>query len=495
MSSSQAANSQSSRELRQVPFALESDRVASRWSRKVAIDIVTFLDVMAVVLGAFFPVWIYYVFGNVAPNIFLTIQSSLVAAVIVVVLMKMWGMYDTNEIHNLPERPACIFGSVLVAFVAVLGLGIPYIIDHAQLWVWYVTWGCATYTMLLANRDISRIVLKKLTAAGRFDTRVAVFGAGKIARRVHDQLANPALGVTFVGVFDDRFDDGRVDPDGLEVRGGLDDLIAWSRAEQVDKIVVALPQVADERMAWITRQLEKLPVSVHIVTHMASDLVEHGITHTVSNIGDVGLLDVKRKALCDWSPIIKRVEDLVVGSIALFFVAMIAPFIAIAIYLEDGGPILFRQRRRGLNMREFDVLKFRTMTCDDEVSSVEQAKKNDPRVTWIGKFLRRFSLDELPQILNVMHGDMSLVGPRPHAVAHDDEFGTALEQYANRHQVKPGITGLAQVNGARGETSTLDKLEERVSYDIEYIKTWSLWLDLQILSRTIWAVLAGQNAY
>lgn len=469
--------------------------VPHRWSRTVAVDCVAMQDVVAIVAGAFLPVAIYAVFGGVAVDYALTIQSSLLASIVVVMLLRSWGMYDTNKIHDLPEHPDRLFAALAAAFCAVVGLGIPQAIEHAHLWVWYATWGCASYTLLLLNRAVSRSVLKRMTAAGLFDQRIAVFGAGKVARRVHDQLSDPSLGVRFVGVYDDRVDCERVDTEGLCIAGGLDDLIAAGRESAVDRIIIALPQVADGRIAMITGKLERLAVSVHVVTHLASDLVDVDCHHKVSNIGDVGLLDVKAKALSDWAPIVKRWEDIVFGSLALAIVSLIAPFIALAIKLESPGPVLFRQRRRGLNMKEFEVLKFRTMTCMENGEDVRQAERNDPRVTRVGAFLRRFSLDELPQLVNVIKGEMSLVGPRPHAIAHDDEFSSAIERYANRHQVKPGITGLAQVNGYRGETRTMGHLEKRVQFDIEYIKNWSFLLDLKILARTGLAVIFGTNAY
>ena len=374
-------------------------------------------------------------------------------------------------------------------------MGIPYALKNSQLWVWYASWGCATYTLMLANHLVSGHFLKEMTAAGRFNERVAVFGAGKIARRVHDQLSDKALGIKFVGVFDDRSEKNRVDPEGLDVAGGLEDLIGAARDGMIDKIVIALPQVAESRMETIVAKLERLPVSVHIVTHIASDIIGKSSTHKVSSIRDVGLLDVKPKALSDWAPILKRGVDVLISSIALLVGVFIFPIIALAIKLDSPGPVLFRQRRRGLNLKEFEVLKFRTMVDDGDNTDLRQAQKDDPRVTRVGRFLRRFSLDELPQVPNVMSGEMSLVGPRPHAISHDEEMASTLEQYANRHQVKPGITGLAQVNGWRGETRTLDQLEKRVALDIEYIKKWSLLLDLKILARTFWVVLKGKNAY
>ncbi|MCH9808330.1 MAG: undecaprenyl-phosphate glucose phosphotransferase [Alphaproteobacteria bacterium] len=495
MSASPAITNDQSAELALNATAPSKTSPKQVWSRKVAVDIVALLDATAIILGAFLPVTIYANFGGLDPNWILTLQSAIAASVVAFFILRSWGMYDPSRLNDFPEYPGRLFAGLIIALFAVIGLGLPFAIQDAHLWVWYAAWASASYTMLLGVRGISRLVLKKLTAAGHFDQRVAVYGAGQIARRVHDHLTSGQLGIHFNGVFDDRMGQDRVNPEGLLVAGRLDDLIEASRNEKIDQIIIALPQVAEGRIATIARQLERLPVSVHIVTHIASDLVENTNKHRVSNLGPIGMLDVKSKALSGWGPIVKRTEDIVLGTLLLIASAPLWPLIALAIKAESKGPALFRQRRRGLNKSEFEVLKFRTMTVMEDGDDVQQAEKNDPRITRVGAVLRRLSLDELPQLINVLKGEMSLVGPRPHAISHDDEFGDKIERYANRHQVKPGITGLAQVRGLRGPTDTEAKLEERLACDIEYISNWSLLQDLSLLARTFWVVLIGKNAY
>lgn len=472
----------------------KKSKTRKSWSRRVAADVVAIFDAAAIVLGAFLPVTIYSNFGGLDANWILTLQSSIAASVIAFFLLKSWGMYDEERLHDLPEHPVRLLAALLISLFAVVGLGLPYAVQNSHLWIWYAAWASASYTLLLGIRGMARFQLKNLTAAGRFDQRVAVYGAGQIARRVHDHLTNGKLGIHFSGVYDDRIDNDRVNPEGLTVTGRLDDLIEASRNEEIDQIIIALPPVAEGRIASIAAKLERLPVSIHIVTHIASDLIANNANHRVSSLGTVGMLDVKRKALSDWAPIIKRTEDLVLGSVFLLLAAPLFPLIALAIKAESNGPVFFRQRRRGLNSQEFEVYKFRTMTVMENGSEVRQAVENDHRVTRVGAVLRRFSIDELPQLINVLKGEMSLVGPRPHAISHDDEFSNKLEHYANRHQVKPGITGLAQIRGLRGPTDTPEKLEKRLACDIEYISNWSLWRDLSILSETFWVVLKGRNA-
>jgi putative colanic acid biosynthesis UDP-glucose lipid carrier transferase len=338
------------------------------------------------------------------------------------------------------------------------------------------------------------VLLSRFTAAGRFDTRVAVFGAGVIARRVHDYLADPKLGIGFVGVYDDRQGQDRLNPEGLDVSGRLDDLIEAGRAGRVDQIIIALPQAADRRAAEVAKKLEQLPVSLHVVTHIASDLVDRVALHRVSSLGPVGMLDVKRKPLADWAPLVKRVEDYGIGAVLLLLCAPLLLVCAIAIKLDSAGPVFFRQRRRGLNQKVIEVMKFRTMSVMEDGPEVKQATKNDARITRVGRILRQSSLDELPQLFNVMKGEMSLVGPRPHALVHDEHWGELLETYANRHQVKPGMTGYAQVMGWRGETETPEKMQGRVEHDLAYIANWSLGNDLTILAKTVRVVVSGNNA-
>ena len=334
-----------------------------------------------------------------------------------------------------------------------------------------------------------------MTAAGHFDTRVAVYGAGTIARRVQDYLTSAAAGIHFVAAFDDRNEPGRIDDEGLTIHGNLEDLIKAGRNDAIDQIIIALPPGAEYRMAHIITQLQQLPVSIHIVTHLATDLIDNVLNHKVSAIGPVGMIDVKNKPLSDWAPILKQVEDYVLGAALSVLALPLCLLIALAIRLEGSGPILFAQRRHGLNKRVVNIYKFRTMSVMEDGPTVTQATPNDHRITCVGSALRRTSLDELPQLLNVLKGEMSLVGPRPHALVHDEQWSEMLETYANRHQVKPGITGLAQIQGLRGEIDTPEKIKERIESDLYYIQNWSLWLDMKILARTIGAVLTAKNAH
>jgi len=464
-------------------------------SRRVAVDLVGIADSLAVIVAGMVPATAYAAIDGSTIDWAKHLQICLITALIVYGCLKSFGMYDTSRLHELPVRPEKLLVSLGLAFFAILGLGLPITTRNASMWHWYMIWLSVGFVLLTGVRTSARLLLRRLTVAGIFDTCVAVYGSGAIARRVHDHLADTRLGIRFVGLFDDRTDAARRDPLAPVIVGSLDDLACKARAGELDRIIIALPQTAEDRTRQIARRLEHLPVSLHVVTHLASDLIEAGPAHTVSSIGSVGLIDVKSKPLADWSRIVKATEDYLLATIFLIAQTPLLALIAIAIRLDSKGPVLFHQRRRGINRQVFEVLKFRTMHVLEDGDDLKQATRNDPRVTRVGRVLRWLSLDELPQLWNVLRGEMSLVGPRPHALAHDDRFGDTVERYANRHQVKPGITGLAQISGFRGETETPYKIERRVALDLQYVDTWSLWLDLKILALTTIFGFYSKNAY
>lgn len=465
-----------------------------RWSRQVAADIVGLIDALSIAGSAMLPAAIYSYGGDLDIRWTQVVQNGLLCGIVACFLLRSWGMYDTTKMNAFPIKPRRLLAALLLSLTTVHGLGLPFKAEPGHLWIWYAVWLSAGFSLILWLRMVARGVLSSLTASGRFDTRVAVFGAGVIARRVHDHLTDPRLGIRFVGVYDDRKDQERMDSKGLAIDGRLEDLIAAGRAGEIDQIIIALPQVADRRVADIAKKLEQLPISLHVVTHIASDLVDVAPAHRVSSLGPVGLLDVKCKPLADWAPLLKRVEDYGLGAILLVIAMPVLLLCTIAIKLDSAGPVLFRQRRRGLNQKVIEVLKFRTMNVMEDGAVVRQATTDDKRITRVGRILRRTSLDELPQLINVLKGEMSLVGPRPHALVHDQHWDEMLESYANRHQVKPGITGFAQVMGWRGETETTQKMKSRVEHDLAYIADWSLGRDLTILAQTVRAVVRGNNA-
>ncbi len=465
-------------------------------SRRVAIDLVAFADVACILIGGILPAWILAKTIHMPVHWLATSQGCLVTALFAYLCMRHFGLYDTRRMSDLPIGSDRIAAAIVIALVAAFGMGLPDGLNQGTVWYRYGAWFTTSLLLVVSVRYIARHVLAAMASQGQFSTRVAIYGNGRTADRIDSHLRNPEFGIRFAGIFDDRQPGTRAGTGEAYtmLTGNLDDLIAAGRAGEIDRIIIALPQTADRRISDVARKLEQLPSSLHIVTHIASDLVEDHPTHAVSSLGPIGLLDIKPQPLSDWAPHVKTFEDYVIGLMALILAAPVMAIVALAVRLESPGPVLFRQRRHGLNRRVINVLKFRTMRVLENGSEIQQACVGDTRVTRLGRFLRSTSLDELPQLINVLKGEMSLVGPRPHALVHDDHYGEMLERYANRHQVKPGMTGLAQVEGFRGPTDTPDKMQSRVEHDLIYIDTWSLWLDLKILGLTVVRGFKHRNA-
>jgi putative colanic acid biosynthesis UDP-glucose lipid carrier transferase len=300
------------------------------------------------------------------------------------------------------------------------------------------------------------------------------------------------MGLVFKGYYDDRSTD-RIPPETLaRLAGNSSTLLAQARAGEIDIVYIALPLHAEKRIVDLVDALADTTASVYILPDSLLFGLAHARWVNMDGMPVVSVFETPFYGVDGW---VKRIEDIVLGSLIMAAIALPMLVIALAVKLSSPGPAIFKQRRYGLNGEVLYVWKFRSMTvCEDGVD-VLQAKQGDPRTTRLGAFLRRTSLDELPQFINVLQGTMSVVGPRPHAVAHNEEYRNLIHGYMLRHKVKPGITGLAQVNGWRGETDTLDKMQKRVVCDLEYIQKWSLWLDLKIVWMTIAGGFKGKNAY
>jgi Undecaprenyl-phosphate glucose phosphotransferase len=294
-------------------------------------------------------------------------------------------------------------------------------------------------------------------------------------------------------VFDDRGTRIGHDVNGCPVLGDLDDLVGYVRRGLLQDVVITLPWNADERLVGIIDRLRNLPVNVCL----GSDLIGyHFPRHHRRRLEGVPVLEIASVPLSGWSGIVKLAEDKILAVLALLVLSPLLLLIAVAIKLDSRGPVLFRQARYGINNEVIIVNKFRTMYHDRPPEiGVPQASRGDIRVTRVGRLLRRVSFDELPQLLNVLRGNMSMVGPRPHAVEHNEQYAALIGGYHGRHRVKPGITGWAHVNGLRGETTTVEQMRRRVDFDIHYIENWSPWLDLRIVALTAVFGWRQKNAY
>lgn len=358
-------------------------------------------------------------------------------------------------------------------------------------------WLLATAGALVAGRMVILAVFARLMRRGHFVGRTVILGATRNGRLLAERMQrNGEIGTGLLGFIDDRAAE-RIDADlRPQLIGNFAMLERLIRDNLVDQVLVALPTTASGRNQQYARELRKMPVQVFLVPEMES--FDFAVPR-VAQIADIPMLVVCEPPLKGWAPLFKRLEDIVLASVALLLLSPLMLAVAVAIKLDSRGPVLFRQKRYGYNQQLIAVYKFRSMYHDQrDMHAARQTTSDDPRVTRVGRFIRRSSLDELPQLFNVLEGSMSLVGPRPHATATkaaDIPFEEAVADYVARHKVKPGITGLAQVYGYRGETDTVEKIQKRVEYDLAYIENWSLGLDMYVLLRTVPAVLSMKAAY
>jgi polysaccharide biosynthesis protein PslA len=359
-----------------------------------------------------------------------------------------------------------------------------------------LVWFVSATTALVVARSVGTVLLQHPAVERRFSRKLAVVGWDTHAFRIAERLAKES-GKAFdvIGVFDD----GPRAPDQAPVHGSIADLIALSREATLHGIIIALPPAIDDHESQITRlswRLRAVLADVYIMPYLVQG---PDLALPVETLGPLSFMVLQRRPLTEWQTMRKRMMDITLGLAAFVFLLPLLLVIACAIKLDSRGPILFRQPRLGFNNRQFTVFKFRSMYAHDaDVMASRQTSRGDPRVTRVGKWLRRLSIDELPQLLNVLRGEMSLVGPRPHAPhtrAGGKLLDDALAEYVLRHQVKPGITGWAQVNGARGELVTTDDLRRRVAFDLQYIQRWSIRFDLKIMALTVLREVFSKNAF
>ncbi len=356
-----------------------------------------------------------------------------------------------------------------------------------------LTWFLITPVELICWHAIIRAVLSTVRETGHNTRAVAVYGATELGQEVKEKITDmPWAGYNFVGFFDDRnFEKGRRQSD--QVEGGHAELVARARAGEIEVIFIALPLRAEKRIKTLLDELADTTVSVHMMLDVFSFDLLSARWIDLNGMPAISIFESPHVGINSMS---KRALDLVFGCLILLLISIPMIIIAIGVKFSSPGPVLFKQKRYGVNGQEIGVLKFRSMrVMDAGDGEVKQATKNDSRITPFGAFIRRTSLDELPQFLNVIGGSMSVVGPRPHAVSHNEFYRGQIHGYMLRHKVKPGITGLAQINGFRGETDTLDKMEGRIRYDLEYIRTWSIWLDIKIIFLTVFKGFVDKNAY
>ncbi|MDN5927810.1 MAG: undecaprenyl-phosphate glucose phosphotransferase [Hyphomicrobiales bacterium] len=422
----------------------------------------------------------------------------LVGSLLAVILLEFADAYQMATLR----RPLAHASKLVIvwagtfALLALAGFLLKVSQDFSR--IWFGEWFAAGLVGLFALRIVVARLMRRWTRNGTMERRAVIVGGGPLAEGLIRALEQqPYNDIRICGIFDDR-DERRSPPlvAGYPKLGNVLELIEFARIARIDMLIVSLPMTAEARVLSMLKKLWVLPVDIRLSAH--SNRLRFR-PRAYSFIGSVPMLDIFDKPINDWDSVAKRAFDILFSLLGILAFSPVMIATAIAIKLDSKGPVIFRQKRHGFNNEVIEVFKFRSMymeQCDPEARKV--VVKDDPRVTRVGRFIRRTSIDELPQFFNALFGSLSLVGPRPHAVSaqsHNRLFNEVVDGYFARHRVKPGVTGWAQINGWRGEIDNDEKIRMRTEYDLAYIENWSLWFDLKILLLTPVRLFDTENAY
>lgn len=462
-------------------------RASAAWRNPLLLlaGIICLIDGLAVLLP---PIVVPIFKSQSAGGTLLNVSFSAFACFLAINLLWFCGAYGRSLADRLTDQVRRAWLALILTMAAISGLifiiGAP--ADRLALMAWLLI----DFVALFAIRLGVVAAVAALRARGRLSTTAAVIDLVEQTGDFAQRLTRGAPELYLAGVF---FADHTAAPGR-----SISDLIKLATLFRIDDVFVRVGMgTAQSTLSNVLQHLNILHTRVHVcpdLPHLAATPI-----HRAGVVRGTVALTAQKLPIETWGIVAKRVEDLVLGSIALILVAPVMLLVAIAIKFDSPGPIFFRQARQGFNNNAIVVFKFRTMKHNTGggpgTGGVVQAKRADPRVTRLGRFLRRSSIDELPQLFNVLKGEMSLVGPRPHAIAHNEQYSALIAEYLGRHRVQPGITGWAQANGFRGETDTLEKMRSRVEYDLHYIENWSILFDLKIILLTAWSIMIGRNAY
>ncbi len=462
-------------------------------------------DIVAIIFGAFLAAYVHYdsVSLDTAQEI-----ALLLAIFTVVLLFPAFNIYRR-------WRSSFIYSelwAVSLAWVTAALLLTPLIfLTNTRIYFsyqWLAIWVAFTLSLLILLRITARIILRWLRKRGYNTKYVAILGAGPLGKSVAEQInKNDWAGIEAIVFLDDDESLHGQAIDGIPVIGNCEkvlEIIGNGVKETqgpglnrvyvngISQVWIALPLAEQKKISDLVKLLQNTTASIHFVPDIFSYNL---INHSIEELAGIPVVTLSESPIIGRGQLVKRTEDIVVSFFILILIAPLMVIIAFMIKLDSRGPALFKQRRWGVDGKEIMVWKFRSMSVTEDSGHIAQATQNDPRITKVGKFLRKTSLDELPQFFNVLHGDMSVVGPRPHAISHNVEYRKIIQRYMLRHMVKPGITGWAQINGWRGETETTEKMEKRIEYDLYYINNWSLYFDLKIIFLTVFRGFSDKNAY
>jgi len=471
-------------------------RVASDYhhtpiSAKVMSGLIRYADCLLIFISGFM-IGLHHFSGGIG-SWFPALIDLLAITSVAVVLIDFSKSYDLRAYNKPLHRviyPLVVWSGVFAAAFLVQT-------SDGPMNSWLEDWFITGFVLLLAFHAGITVLIRSWAKAGRLQRRAVIVGGGEDAAALIRNMQDGRDDIKICGIFDDR--SGARSPDivmGYPRLGTIAELVEFGRKAQIDMLLISVPLSAEKRLTQIIQQLWSLPAEIRIA---AQNYKLEFQSRSYSYIGTARFFDVLDKPIADWNAVAKRSFDVIVASLALLCLSPLLVAVAIAIKLDSKGPVFFRQKRYGFNNQIIHVWKFRSMYVDQcDFNAKVAVTKVDPRVTKVGRFIRKTSIDELPQLFNVLGGQLSLVGPRPHAIGsntQDRPWEFLVDTYFVRHKVKPGVTGWAQINGWRGEVDTEDKLRNRVEHDLYYIDNWNLIFDLYILARTPLALLDTKNAY
>ena len=449
------------------------------------------IDAGIVILGVWLTEHFYDIHWS-KPDIILTMFIPVPIFLYVANMNRLYASWRAANIKDELVKVGIIWTTTYVLMVGmVLFLKMFKVLPRLVLLGWFIV----PMLLLMVWHITFRLGLRSIRGVGWNFHKVAIIGAGQLGCELATKINSaPWMGFNLIGFFDDKMPIGTkpIDNMDLAVVGRPENLITNNSTQRVDRVYITLPLKAEDRIKELIASFMETTTAVYWVPNYFTFDLLHSQMADVDGLTTISIFESPFYGIDSW---VKRLEDLILGSLILLLITIPMIIIALSVKFTSRGPVLYKQKRYGFNGKEFIVWKFRTMTVTETDDDVRQATRNDDRVTWVGKFLRRTSLDELPQFINVLQGRMSIVGPRPHPVRLDEQYRKTIFGYMLRHRVKPGITGWAQVNGWRGETDTQDKMERRLEHDLHYIRNWSLAFDLKIIFLTILKGFTSANAY
>lgn len=486
-------------------FGLKQTKKNSSTSipRYVVVDLIGILEFLIIFLCAIISNML--IVDNVSSGRILPglgyIGAGAIGAALGYLIMRRRNHYNAYYFISRRHQTRRIFNALASAFAVMIFFAFMLQIPHVYSRVWLLAWFVSSFLLVSFTRGKFVSLLARMAEQGNFNKHVIIIGEESLCSKLKDYIESRDVEAEVIACFCSATTSSDATLEHGIVPDQLQDVIKICQQQHIDQVILALPSAKQNEIQQILLQLGKVTTYIDFCpSEVVFDLKNPGFYR----LGNIGLYNLQKSPMKTWGSFSKRILDLTLTIPSLIILSPLMLIIAATIRLTTKGNIFFIQDRHGLNGSIIRVIKFQTMSVIESGDSAKQATKNDSRITPIGRILRRTSLDELPQLINVLRGDMSLVGPRPHPIKLDQQFSDMvnlnkdyerMEQYANRHKVKPGITGWAQVHGYRGETDTREKMANRIKYDLYYINHWSIWLDLKIIRMTFGAVIKGSNAY